>query len=147
VKPEKGEYREWMEFEVPEVTTDTAKVVLRWENVAVPFTVNTGSTDRALASAKQAIGRYDTDRWQLPYRAADFAFQNNRMDEAKLYLDQALKAANENMATLWLKARMQQKAGDKAAAIKTAELALTKATDNDRDFAADIRKTVDRWRQ
>ena len=44
VKPEKAEYREWMEFEIPEMTTDTAKIAMRWENLAVPFTVDTGST-------------------------------------------------------------------------------------------------------
>jgi len=144
VKPQKAEYREWMEFEIPEMTTDTAKVVLRWENVAVPFTVDTSSTERAMAAARKAVAAIDTTRWQLPLSAADFAFQNGRMEEARMWLDQAL-AANENTRTLWLKARMQQKAGNTAEAKKTVAAALAKATDADKDLANEIRRQSDAW--
>jgi len=144
VKPEKGEYREWMEFEIPEMTTDTAKIVLRWENLAVPFTVDTKSTERAMAGAKQAITAVENSRWQIPLRAADFAFQSNKMDEARMWLDQAL-SAKENMQTLWLKARMQNKEGKKAEAKKTVELALSKATESEKEFAAEIKRQSDLW--
>lgn len=144
VKPEKGEFREWMQFEIPEMTTDTAKIVLRWENVAVPFTVDTKSTERALAGAKQAITAVENSRWQTPLRAADFAFQSGKMTEAQMWLDQAL-AAKENMQTLWLKARMQNKAGKTAEAKKTVEMALSKATEAEKDFAAEIKRQSDAW--
>ena len=144
VKPERDQFREWMQFTIPEMTTDTAKVVLRWENVAVPFTVDTKSTERALAAAKQAIASIDNTRWQIPMRAADFAFQNGKMDEARTWLDQAL-AAQQNMQTLWLKARMLNKDGKKAEAKQTADMALAKAGPNDQDFAGEIRKQVALW--
>jgi hypothetical protein len=144
VKPEKGEFREWMEFEIPDMTTDTAKIVLRWENVAVPFTVDTKSTERALAGAKQALTAVETSRWQTPLRAADFAFQSGKMTEAQMWLDQAL-AAKENMQTLWLKARMQNKAGKTAEAKKTVATALSKATEAEKDFAAEIKRQSDAW--
>jgi hypothetical protein len=146
VKPERGEYREWMGFEIPEMTTDTAKVVLRWENVAVPFTVDTGSTERALEAAKRAITSMDSDRWRIPLRAADFAFNAGRMDEAKMWLDQAL-AAQENTATLWLKARMLNRQGQKADALRTAEMAIAKAAPDQQDFASEIRKQSEMWRR
>jgi hypothetical protein len=144
VKPERDQFREWMQFTIPEMTTDTARVVLRWENVAVPFTVDTKSTERAMAAAKQAIASIDNTRWQIPMRAADFAFQNGKMDEARTWLDQAL-AAQQNMQTLWLKARMLNKEGKKAEAKQTADMALAKAGPNDSDFAAEIRKQVALW--
>ncbi len=144
VKPERDQFREWMQFTIPEMTTDTAKVVLRWENVAVPFTVDTKSTERAMAAAKQAIASIDNTRWQIPMRAADFAFQNGKIDEARTWLDQAL-AAQQNMQTLWLKARMLNKEGKKAEAKQTADMALAKAGPNDSDFAAEIRKQVALW--
>jgi hypothetical protein len=145
VKPEKADFREWLTFEIPEMTTDTAKVVMRWENVGVPFTVNTDSTAKAMAAAEKTINNLGNDRWQIPYRAADFAFQNGRMDEAQKWLDQAMKE-NTGIATLWLKARMQAKQGDRAAAIKTAEMALAKAGPNDTNFAGEIKKVSDTWR-
>lgn len=143
-KPEKSEYREWMEFEIPEMNTDTAKIVMRWENLAVPFTVDTMSTEHAMAAAKKAVAGIDNTRWQLPLSAADFAFQNGKMDEAKAWLDQAL-AVKENTRTLWLKARMEQKEGKKSEAKKDADAALAKATEADKDFAAEIRKQAALW--
>ncbi|MEK6375004.1 MAG: DUF2911 domain-containing protein [Acidobacteriota bacterium] len=144
VKPEKGEFREWMEFEIPDMTTDTAKIVLRWENVAVPFTVDTKSTERAMAGAKQAITAVENSRWQTPLRAADFAFQNNKMDEAKTWLDQAM-AVKENTQVLWLKARMLNKEGKKAEAKKTAEAAVAKAGEPEKDLANEIKRLSALW--
>ena len=143
-RPEKAEYREWMEFEVPEMTTDTAKIAIRWENIAVPFTVDTMSTEHALAAAKKAIASIDATRWQLPLNAADFAFQNGRMAEAHAWLDQAL-AASQNTRTLWLKARMEAKEGKKAEAQKTLDAALAKATEADKTFADEIKRQAALW--
>jgi tetratricopeptide (TPR) repeat protein len=144
-KPERAEFREWLQFDIPEMTTDTAKIVMRWENVAVPFTVDTQSVQRALTGAEQAITASANARWQTPFRAADFAFQNNRMDEAQKWLDMALQE-RENTATLWLKARMLQKRGQKADAMRTAEQAIAKAGPNEANFAADIRRQSDAWK-
>src|SRR5947209_3196317 len=112
-KPEKAEFREWMEFEIPEMTTDTAKIALRWENIAVPFTVDTMSTEHALAAAKKAVAALDNTRWQLPLNAADFAFQSGHMEEAQTWLNQAL-AIKENTRTLRRNARRADKEGKEA---------------------------------
>lgn len=144
-KPEKSEYREWMEFEIPEMTTDTAKIVVRWENVAVPFTVDTASTEKSMAAAKRAIAGIENTRWQLPLSAADFALQNGKMDEAHAWLDQAL-GVNENIRTLWLKARIQQKEGKTGEARKTVEAALAKATDADKTLAEEIKRLSALWK-
>ena len=145
VKPERAEFREWMGFEIPEMTTDTAKVVLRWENVAVPFTVDTQTTQRALAAAERAIASMNDSRWLTPYRAADFAFSSNRMAEAEKWLDMSLKE-KETIANLWLKARMQQARGQKADALRTAEAAIAKAGPNDQVFASEIRRMSGLWK-
>ena len=143
-KPEKADFREWMEFEIPEMTTDTAKIAVRWENIAVPFTVDTQSTEHAMAAAKKSVAAIDTQRWQLPLSAADFAFQNGRMAEAHAWLDQAL-AVSQNPRTLWLKARMEQKEGKKAEAQKTLDAALAKATEADKTFADEIKRQAALW--
>jgi len=143
-KPEPADFREWMQFEIPEMTTDTAKIVLRWEKIAVPFTVDTQSVEKTLAAAKRSIAGVENQRWSVPLSAADFAFQNGKMDEAKMWLDQAL-ALKENTRTLWLKARMQQKAGQIAEAKATAAAAIAKATEPEKDLAAEIKKQSDTW--
>ena len=144
-KPEKGEYREWMEFEIPEMTTDTAKVVLRWENLAVPFTVNTDSTARTMAQLKSAM----SPDWRAPYMAANFAFENKGVAtdaEIGAWIDQSL-AVNQNIGNLWLKARLADRMGNKADAIRYGELAFAAARPDQADFAGEIRKTVDGWKK
>ncbi len=145
-KPEKGAFTEWMTFEVPQVSWDKATVVLRWENVAVPFTVETASTAKTLAAAKTAAASAAAGDWRTPLRAASFAFETGNLTDAQTFLDQALKA-HENIGTLWLKARMLQKRGQIADAVRTGELAISKAGPNDADLAAEIRKTVDSWKK
>ena len=143
--PQKSPFHEWLTYEFPQVTNDQATIAIAWENVAVPFTVSTNGTEKTLASLRNAMNASKNDAWRLPYMAASFAFDNNVAgSEASQWLDQSL-AAQQTLANLWLKARMQAKAGDKAGAKKTAELALAKATPSDADFAAEIRKQSAAW--
>ena len=145
VKPETADHREWMSFEIPEMTTDTAKIVLRWEKLAVPFTVDTKSTERTLAGFRAAM----QPDWRTPYMAADFAFNNKGVatdQEISDWLDKSL-SAGENIANLWLKARFLERHGKKAEAIKAAEAAMAKATPQQADFKAEIQRNVDMWKK
>jgi hypothetical protein len=145
VKPEKADFREWMGFEIQDMTTDTAKVVMRWENVAVPFTVNTDSTARTMTSLKNAM----KPSWQTPYQAANFAFENKGVatdQEISDWLDQSLRV-NENIANLWLKARFLHRLGKKDDAIKTAEAAIAAARPDQADFAGEVRRNVENWKK
>jgi hypothetical protein len=145
VTPQTAEHREWMQFEIPEMTTDTAKVVIRWEKIAVPFTVDTKSTERTLASFKNAM----QPDWRTPYMAASFAFDNKgAVPDADMtaWLDQSLKV-QENTTNLWLRARVAERAGNKADAIRYGEMAIAKASPQQADFAAEIRRNVDIWKK
>jgi len=145
VTPAAAEHREWLQFEIPELTTDTAKVVIRWEKIAVPFTVDTKSTERTLAGFRNAM----QPDWRTPYMAADFAFNNKGVaTDAELmqWLDQSLKV-NENTANLWLRARVAERNGNKADAIRYGEMAIAKATPQQADFVSEIRKNVDNWKK
>lgn len=145
VTPEAADHREWMTFEIPEMTTDTAKVVLRWEKLAVPFTIDTKSTERTLAGFRSAM----QPDWRTPYMAANFAFENKGVAtdaEMMQWLDQSLKI-NENIGNLWLRARMAERAGNKADAIRYAEMAIAKASPQQADFAAEIRRNVENWKK
>jgi len=144
-KPERAEFREWMGFEVPELTTDTAKIALRWENLSVPFTVDTKSTERTMAQLRGAMN----PDWRTPYMAANFAFENKGIatdQELSDWLDSSLRA-NENIANLWLKARFLERTGKKADAIRTGEQAVAAAGADQADFAAEIRRTLDMWKK
>jgi hypothetical protein len=144
VTPHAAAETEWMEFTFPSVSADNATVELRWEKLAVPFTIGTGTTAKTLAAAREAVKNAKPEDWQTPYRAASFANMAGEMADARTWLDQSVKA-KETDSNLYLKAQMEAKAGNKAAAIKTAEAALAKSTN--KDFAAEIEKSIKEWKQ
>lgn len=144
-KPETAGFREWMTFEVPEMTTDTAKFVLRWDRVAVPFTIDTKSTERTMTQFRNAM----QPDWRTPYMAANFAFENPGAAtdaEMNAWLEQSLKAS-QNIANLWLRARVAHRAGNKADAIRYGEMAIAAATPQQADFASEVRRNVDMWKK
>jgi hypothetical protein len=144
-KPEPAEFREWLTFEVPEMTTDTAKIALRWEKIAVPFTVDTKSTERTMTQLRSAM----SPDWRTPYMAANFAFENKGAAtdaEMSNWIEQSLKT-NQNTANLWLRARIAERAGNKADAIRYGEMAIAAATPQQADFVTEIRRNVDLWKK
>ncbi|HEX7150674.1 MAG TPA: DUF2911 domain-containing protein [Thermoanaerobaculia bacterium] len=143
VTPMPAPHAEWLTIDFPELTTDTAKMRIHWEKVAVPVTINTDTTARTLAQFRNAM----KPDWRTAYMAADFAFENNAATPAEInqWLDQSL-AVNQNIANLWLKARMQRKAGNLAAARATAQQAVAAATDQQKDFANEINRQVGEWK-
>ncbi|MGZ7080299.1 MAG: DUF2911 domain-containing protein [Thermoanaerobaculia bacterium] len=144
--PIKGDFHELLTFDVPEVSADSAKVVLRWENLAVPFSVTVNTTQNALANVRSAIAAAKADDWQTRYRGAQFAFNNNvALDEGAKWLDQSI-ATNSNINNLWLKAQWQAKMGDKAGATKTAQAAIAKAGPKDAEEVSEIQKQMSAWK-
>jgi len=148
VKPRNAiEKHEWMTFEVPELSTDAATFVLAWDNLEVPFTVNTNTTKKVIADATAAVAAAKPDDFSTPLSAANFAFNSGMTAEAHKWLEQSIKA-KETMSNLWLKARMEAAAGKKADAIVTGEKALSLKTDKDSaELASEIRKQVEGWKR
>jgi len=143
--PQTAPHMEWMSFEIPEMTTDTAKIVVRWDKVAVPFTVDTGATTKVMGQLRSALN----PDWRAPYNAANFAFQNKGAatdKEISDWLDKSL-AINQNIGNLWLKAQFLERQGRTQEAIKAAEEAIAKATPQQADFAGVIRENVDNWKK
>lgn len=143
--PEAAPHAEWLTFEVPEMTTDTAKIVIRWDKVAVPFTVDTGATARVMTQLRNAL----SPDWRAPYNAANFAFQNKGAatdQEISDWLDRSL-SINQNISNLWLKAQYLQRLGKTAEAIKAGEEAIAKATPQQADFVGFIRDTIAGWKK
>jgi len=146
VRPEKGAFTEWMTFEVPSLSADKATVVLRWENLAVPFTVDAGTTTRTLSAARSAVSSAAAGDWRTPLAAATFALDSGNLADAQTWADQAVKA-NENTRTLYLKARVLQKQGKTADAVRYGEMAIGKAGSSDAELAGEIRSNVNNWKK
>jgi len=144
-KSQSAPFAEWLTYEFPQVSPDQATVAIHWENLAVPFMVNTNTTQKVLADARAAVAAAKPDDWQTPLRAATFAIENRvDLEEANRWLDQSIKA-NENIRNLFEKARAQAMAGDRAAAIATAQKAISKAGEKDKDEVGEIQHSIASW--
>jgi hypothetical protein len=109
-RPQQAEPRERMAFDFDDVTDTTARVVLQWEKLKVPFTVEVDTPKLVTARLKESV------RWQTPYQAASYCIQNNTCtDEASRWLDASI-AMQENFANLRAKAMLLAKRNDPGAA-------------------------------
>ncbi len=144
-KPQTAPFTEWMTFEIPQVSSDQATVAIRWENVSVPFTIGTNTTQKVLADARAAVAAAKPDDWQTPLRAATFAIENRvDLDEANRWLGQSIKV-NSNIRNLFEKARAQAMAGDRGGATATAQKAIALAGPKDNDMVTEIKQSIASW--
>jgi hypothetical protein len=144
-KPHAAPMTEAMEVAVPSITTDNATFEIRWEKLAVPFTVGTGATAKTLAAARAAVAGAKADDWQTPYRAANFANMAGEVADARTWLEQSVKA-KATYQNLYLRAQLEAKAGKRDAAVKDAEAALAAVGDN-ADMKAEIEKSISEWKK
>ncbi|HEY3570789.1 MAG TPA: DUF2911 domain-containing protein [Thermoanaerobaculia bacterium] len=123
VKPQPAPFRERMAFDFDDVTDTSTKVVLSWEKLQVPFTIEVDTPALVQAKLKDAV------RWQTPYQAASYCIQNDTcLDEASRWLDASL-AMQENFSNLRAKAMLLAKKNDPgAAAYAQKALAAAKTT-------------------
>ncbi len=76
---------ERMRFTFEDVTDNSAAVVLRWEKLEVPFTVEMDTPKLVVDTVKSAV------RWQTSYQAANYCIQNGTcLDEASRWLEASI---------------------------------------------------------
>lgn len=119
-KPTTGDFKETMTIDFDDVTDNTTQVVIAWEKLRVPFTVDVGDVNKRVLSdfRRQIIGN--------PVQAASFVL-NSKMtanyEEALGWLNNSIKM-NENFSNMSVKARLLAEMGRKDEAITTAEKAI-----------------------
>jgi hypothetical protein len=143
-KPHAAPATEWMEFTVPQLSNDNATIEIRWAGLAVPFTVGTGSTAKALAAARAAVAAAKPDDWRTAYSAANFANASGKTADAQEWLDQSIKA-KATYQNLYLRAQLEAKGGKRDAAIKDAEAALAVVGDN-AEMKSEITSSINEWK-
>ena len=118
-KPQPGEFRERMAFEFEDLTDTSAKVVIQWEKLKVPFTVEVDTQKLLVSKANEAK--------QPPLGAANWCIQNNTcLDDAGRWIDASL-AQQESFGNLRLKALLLAKKNDAKGAVTYGEKALAAA--------------------
>lgn len=150
VKPLTGEFQETMSLGLENVAATTADVVMRWENLRVPFTIDVGDVNsRVLGNIRQQMTTLKSDDFRTPIDAANYIYSQNmkaNYNEAINWLDASLKN-KETANALGLKANLLAETGKKAEAITNAERAIKVAKSANPKANTDaLEKRLAEWR-
>src|SRR5205085_12023810 len=126
VKPAwRAESQEVLTYEIPQVTGNTAQVEIRWEKIAVPFTVEVPNQDALVRSKIDALVAANPGDWQIPLAVGNAYFNDDKFEDALKWVDQSIKV-KETFQNLATKAQLLLAMGKKPEAIAVAEQAIAR---------------------
>ncbi len=141
---------EWMSFRFQDPSLDTAKIVLAWEKLELPFTIKNKveTNTKVLAGLREDIKAAKADDWKVRLGAAEYcADAKTNLDEANGWADAALKIKN----TTWghfEKARILREKGTTSEAVTHLEEALKAAgPEDDKAFLDEIKSQIVAWKK
>lgn len=148
VRPVAAPFEERMSFRFDDPGLNSARVVLHWEKVEVPFTVSNkvDTNSVVLGSLREAIAAAKPDDWQALSRAASYCQQNKvNPEKAMAWIDRSIKI-KDTTQNHFVKAELLEQAGRTGEAVAEAGTALKLATPQDeKGLTAEIRKMVGDW--
>lgn len=118
-----NENQEWLEYGIPVVTPNSATVVIRWEKVAVPFTVEVPDVEKTWRTKVDAAMSADPSNWRIPLQVAGAYSGDDKWDDAIKWADQSIKI-KETFQNLSFKSRMLYATGRKDEAFAMADKAI-----------------------
>ncbi|HJX29167.1 MAG TPA: DUF2911 domain-containing protein [Thermoanaerobaculia bacterium] len=146
VKPQTGPFTEWMVFNITPAGEGKAVVEMAWENVRVPFTVETDAETATWKSIDEVLA--GSPAWGDYLTAARYALdKGKRLDEAMVWVDKSI-SAQESFWNHELKARLLQKEGKTAEAITHLDKAITLAQGKaPKEYIAGLESTKAEWKR
>ena len=123
-KPEwVSDNQEWLLYSIPSVTPNSARVVIRWEKIAVPFTVEVPNVEALMRAKIDAVIAANPTDWRIPLQVARQYGNDDKWDEAVKWADQSIKV-KETFQNLSAKAQFLYLAGKKDDAFAVADQAI-----------------------
>ena len=145
VKPQMvADNQEWLLYSIPVVTRNSAQVVVRWEKLAVPFTVEVPNVEavwRAKVDAEIAANPSD---WRIPLNVASAYANEDQWDRALEWADRSIKV-KETFQNLAAKSNILFNAGRKDEAFALAEKALERGKADNVDTSR-FEKRLANWK-
>ena len=136
--------QEWLEFSIPTVTPNSATVVIRWEKIAVPFTVTVPNVEAVWRGKVDAAIAANPTNETIPLQVAGAYANDDKWDEALKWVDQSIKV-KETFRNLSAKANLLWAAGKKQEALAAADVAIAKGKADKAD-TANFEKRVAGWK-
>src|SRR5215471_12056698 len=126
--------QEQLSYELPQLSANSAQVILRWEKVAVPFTVEVPNQDALVRSKIDAAIAANPSDWQIPLAVGTAYFNDDKFDDAMVWVDKSIKV-KETFQNLRTKANLLFNMGKKAEAITVGEQAVARGKAEGADTA------------
>jgi hypothetical protein len=117
--------QEQLSYEIPSLTSNSAQVIIRWEKVAVPFTIQVPNQDSLVRSKIDAAIAANPGDWQVPLAVASAYFNDDKFEDAITWVDKSIKV-KETFQNLRMKFNLLVATGKKQEAIAVAEQAVTR---------------------
>jgi hypothetical protein len=118
-----AENQEWLSFEIPSVTPNSAQVNIRWERLRVPFTVEVPNVEAIMRTKIDAAVAANPTDWRIPLAVANQYANDDKWEEALKWADQSIKV-KETFQNLSAKAHLLFVSGKKDEAYTVAEQAI-----------------------
>jgi len=152
VKPDKASMEETLTYEFDDVTANSTRVNLRWEKIAIPFTVDVGDIHgRSLQAIRDAIKNRKSDDFRPLNQGANyvrtFKLKAN-YDEALGWVDSSIQA-KETIGNLNIKAGLLAEMGrfDEAVTLGEKALVMAKAlTPANPGAVAGLEDSLKKWK-
>jgi hypothetical protein len=117
--------QEQLSYDIPAMTPNSAQVILRWEKIAVPFTIEVPNQDALVRSKVDAAIAANPSDWQIPLAVANAYFNDDKFEDAMVWVDKSIKV-KETFPNLRTKANLLFNMGKKTEAIAVAEQAVVR---------------------
>lgn len=145
VKPQAAaDNQEWLLYSFPAVTANSAQVQIRWEKVAVPFTVEVPNVDALMRTKVDAAIAANPTDWRIPLQVANLYAGDEKWGEALKWIEQSIKV-KETYQNLAGRAQVLYATGKKAEAITAAEAAIQRGKADKVDTAR-LEKRLADWK-
>jgi tetratricopeptide (TPR) repeat protein len=130
-KPAEAAFQEHLAYTLEDPDTGSVIATLRWEKLAVPFSIETDYKQVVVDSLRQQLRGLGRFFWQPWAQAAAWCVGNDvNLAEASDWAQNSI-AINENFTNLRLKATLREKRGDAASADSLRRRAFELATEAD----------------
>jgi hypothetical protein len=136
--------QEWLAYTVDDLTDSTATIALVWEKARIPFKIEAATAELAFGKARTAVANAQAANIGF----ANYALQtNSNIDEAMKMVESSI-AVQETYRNQVLKARIFERKGNKAEAVKsmTKAIELGKAAKTAPFDLADNEKLLATWK-
>lgn len=137
-----AESQELLGYEIPAGTANSARVVLRWEKIAVPFTVEVPNQDALVLSKIDAAVAAAPGDWRVPLEVANAYLNDDKFDEAMVWIDRSIKV-KETFQNLRTKASVLFNQNKKDEALAVAERAIARGKADGEDTARFEKRIAD----